>query len=113
MNKVIESCISITLCTYIIVVCLICLNELDTWQDYTIAITLTFGSAYLISLLLNKFLGLRLKVIGEALDLLSGPLLIIGIFCCVALLDPWPVKIAGMFLWVGIIFYLPSRINRD
>ena len=113
MKKVIESFISIMLCTYIIAVCLICLSELDTWQDGTIAITLTFGSAYLISLLLNKLLGLRLKIIGEVLSLLSGPLLIVGVFCCVALLEPWPVKIVGMFLWVGIIFYLPSCINRD
>lgn len=84
MKKVIESFVSIMLCTYIIVVCLICFNELDTWQDGTIAMVLTFGSAYLTSILLSKILGLRLKIISEVFGFLSGPLLIIGIFCCIA-----------------------------
>ncbi|MCL0196076.1 hypothetical protein M2T54_28805, partial [Klebsiella pneumoniae] len=27
--------------------------------------------------------------------------------------DPWPVKVIGLFLWVIIMFCLPSFINRD
>ncbi|MDP1250001.1 hypothetical protein Q6312_29105, partial [Klebsiella pneumoniae] len=43
----------------------------------------------------------------------SGPLLIIGDIVCIALIDPWPVNVIGLFLWVIIMFCLPSFINID
>ncbi|HCI6425191.1 TPA: hypothetical protein NPP08_004860 [Klebsiella quasipneumoniae subsp. similipneumoniae] len=113
MKKIIAPIVNIVLCTYIVVICFICLVEFDNWQDKIIAVTITIGSAYIIAIVLNRFLGTKIRILGGVFDLLSGPLLIIGAIACIALLDPWPVKIIGLSLWVVIMFCLPSFINRD
>lgn len=91
MCKFLIPIINIILCSYIVAICLICLVEFDTWQDKTIAVTITIGSAYIISLVLNMFLPKKIRILGGIFDLLSGPLLIIGAIACIALLDPWPM----------------------
>ncbi|EAT8908658.1 hypothetical protein KBV55_004223 [Salmonella enterica] len=113
MGKFIVPIVNVVLCTYIVAVCLICLIELDSWQDKVIAVTITIGSAYVIALVLNKFLPTKIRIFGGVFEVLSGPLLIIGAIACIAFLDPWPVKIIGMFLWVVIMFCLPSFLNKD
>ncbi|OUE53937.1 hypothetical protein AZ003_002844 [Citrobacter freundii] len=113
MKKLIAPIVNIVLCTYIIAICLICLIEFDNWQDKIIAVTITIGSAYIIAIVLNRLSSTKIRILGGVFDLLSGPLLIIGAIACIALLDPWPVKIVGVFLWVVIMFCLPSFINRD
>lgn len=113
MKKLIAPIVNIVLCAYIVATCLICLIEFDTWQDKTIAVTITIGSAYIIALILNRFLRTKIRILGGIFDLLSGPLLIIGAIACMAFLNPWPVKIIGMLLWVIIMFCLPSFINKD
>lgn len=113
MGKFIVPIVNVVLCTYIVAVCLICLIELDAWQDKVIAVTITIGSAYVIALVLNKFLPTKIRILGGIFEVLSGPLLIIGAIACIAFLDPWSVKIIGMFLWVVIMFCLPSFLNKD
>lgn len=113
MKKIITPLVGIVLCTYIITACFICLTEFSNWQDKIIAVTITIGSAYIIAIALNRLLGTKIGVLSGVFNLLSGPLLIIGAIVCIALLDPWPVKIIGLFLWVIIMFCLPSFINRD
>lgn len=113
MKKLITPIINIILCTYILAVCFICLVELDNWQDKIIAVTITIGSSYIIVFLLNSLLRTKIRILGGLFDFLSGPLLVIGAIACIAFLNPWPVKIIGMFLWVIIMFYLPSFINKD
>ncbi|ABX22966.1 hypothetical protein PU167_001748 [Salmonella enterica] len=113
MKKLIAPIVNIALCTYIVAICLICLIEFDNWQDKIIAVIITIGSAYIIALVLNRFLSTKIRILGGVFDLLSGPLLIIGAIACIAFLNPWPIKIIGMFLWVVIIFCLPTFINRD
>ncbi|EAN1156011.1 hypothetical protein QOQ01_002375 [Salmonella enterica] len=113
MKKLIAPIVNIIFCSYIITICFICLIEFDNWQDKIVAVTITIGSAYIITILLNRLLSTKIRILGGFFDLLSGPLLIIGAIACIALLDPWPVKIVGVFLWVVIMFCLPSFINRD
>ncbi len=113
MCKFLIPIINIILCTYIVAICLIFLVEFDTWQDKTIAVTITIGSAYIISLVLNMFLPKKIRILGGIFDLLSGPLLIIGAIACIALLDPWPMKLIGMILWVIVMLCIPSFIDID
>ena len=113
MKKIITPLVDIVLCTYIITTCFICLTEFNNWQNKIIAVTIIIGSAYIIAIALNRLLGTKIGVISGVFNLLSGPLLIIGAIVCIALLDPWPVKVIGLFLWVIIMFCLPSFINRD
>ncbi len=113
MKKIITPLVDIVLCTYIITTCFICLTEFNNWQNKIIAVTIIIGSAYIIAIALNRLLGTKIGVLSGIFNLLSGPLLIIGAIVCIALLDPWPVKVIGLFLWVIIMFCLPSFINRD
>ncbi|HAV1236068.1 TPA: hypothetical protein JGU28_000693 [Salmonella enterica] len=113
MKKLIAPIVNIVLCTYIIAICLICLIEFDNWQDKIISATITIGSAYIISLVLNRFLPQKIRILGGIFDLLSGPLLIIGAIACIALLDPWPMKLTGMFLWVIVMLCIPSFIDKE
>ena len=98
MKKIITPLVDIVICTYIITACFICLTEFNNWQNKIIAVTITIGSAYIIAIALNRFLGAKIGVLSGVFNLLSGPLLIIGAIVCIALLDPWPVKIIGLFL---------------
>jgi len=107
MKKLIAPIVNTVLCAYVIAICFICLVEFDTWQDKTIAVTITIGSTYIIAIALNRLLSTKIRILAGIFDLLSGPLLIIGAIACIALLDPWPVKIVGVFLWAVIMFYLP------
>ena len=113
MKKIITPLVDIVLCTYIITTCFICLTEYNNWQNKIIAVTIIIGSAYIIAIALNRLLGTKIGVLSGIFNLLSGPLLIIGAIVCIALLDPWPVKVIGLFLWVIIMFCLASFINRD
>ncbi|WP_029591336.1 hypothetical protein [Franconibacter pulveris] len=113
MDKLIILIIKIVISTYVITICLICLSELEKWQDKTIAVIMTIGSAYIITLVLNLFSPKRIHITDGIFDLLSGPLLITGSIACIALLDPWPVKIIGLFLWVAVMLYIPSLIDND
>lgn len=113
MGKLFTLIINIFISTYVVTICLICLSELEKWQDKTIAVIMTIGSAYIICLVLNRFLPKKIRITGEIFDLLSGPLLITGSIACIALLDSWPVKIIGLFLWVAVMLYIPSLIDND
>ncbi|HCI6168819.1 TPA: hypothetical protein NPP58_004313 [Klebsiella quasipneumoniae subsp. quasipneumoniae] len=113
MKKIITPLVDIVLCTYIITTCFICLAEFNNWQNKIIAVMITIGSAYIIAIVLNRCLGTKIGILSGIFNLLSGPLLIIGSIVCTALLNPWPVKIIGLFLWVILMFCLPSFINRD
>lgn len=113
MCKFIIPVINIILCTYITAVCLICLIELNTWQVKTIAIIISIGSAYIVALVLNYFLPIKVRILGGIFDLLSGPLLISGAIACVAWLNPWPIKLAGIFLWIFIMLCIPSFLDKE
>ncbi|WP_313082836.1 hypothetical protein [Atlantibacter sp.] len=113
MSKLITSVINIVICSYIVSVCLICLIEFDAWQDKTIAVIIAISSAYIIIFVLNRFLPEKIRISSGVFDLLSGPLLIIGAITCIVFLEPWPVKIIGMFLWVIVMFWIPSFIDKE
>lgn len=113
ISKCIISIFNLVICTYIVSICLICLIEFDTWREKAIAIIITLGSAYIFTLILNRFLPTKIRILGGIFDLLSGPLLIIGSIMCLALFDPWPIKILGMLLWIILMFCLPSFVNLD
>lgn len=107
MKSHITAIINTLVCSYVIATCLILLNELDTWPVRLIAIIITAGSVYFITLLLNRFLKTDIYLLGGALELLYGPLIIIGVIACLAFFELWFVKIFAMILWlVTMVFYL-------
>lgn len=113
MKSNITAIINIILCSYIIATCLILLNALDTWPVRLIAIIITVGSAYLIELLLNRVFKNDMCILGGIVELLYGPLLIIGVIACLAFFELWSVKVIAMILWLVIMVFLPSYIDRD
>ena len=112
MKSHIIAIINTFICSYIITTCLILLNALDTWPVRLIAIIITVGSTYLIALLLNRFFKTNMRILGGMLELIYGPLLIIGVIACLAFFELWPVKVITMILWLVIMVILPSYINR-
>lgn len=113
MKSHITAIINTLVCSYVIATCLILLNELNTWQVRLIAIIITAGSVYFITLLLNRFLKTDICLLGEVLELLYGPLIIIGVIACLAFFELWLVKIFAMILWLVIMVFSPSYIDRD
>lgn len=113
MKSHITAIINTLVCSYIIATCLILLNALDTWPVRLIAIIITVGSVYFITSLLNRFLKTDICLLGGALELLYGPLIIIGVIACLAFFELWLVKIFAMILWLVIMVFLPSYIDRD
>lgn len=112
MSKFTISIINIILSGYVVTLCLICLFEFDSWQDKTLAVIIIVESIYIIASIVNRFLPTKMRLLGRVLDLLSGPLLIAGILACFALLEPRPIKIIGIFIWVIVMIHLPLRINN-
>ncbi len=51
------------------------------------------------AVLLNRVLPHKLSILEGILELLGGPLLVIGAIVCFDVFDPWPLKIIGMFAW--------------
>ena len=86
MSKFIISMLNTLLCVFVIVLCLICVGVTDNWKECTIAIE-------------------------GIVELLGGPLLVIGAIVCFDVFEPWPLKIIGMFAWTVLIFFVPSIIN--
>lgn len=113
MKSNITAIINIILCSYIIATCLILLNALDTWPVRSIAIIITVGSVYLMALVLNRFFKTDIRILGGMFELIYGPLLIIGVIACLAFFELWPIKLIAMILWIVIMVFLPSYINRD
>ena len=111
--KYIISIINITICTFILTLCLIYLVEFNTWQEKTISVTLTLGVFYFSAIILNRFLPTKIRILGGMSDLLSGPISIIGSITCLAYFEMWPIKILSMFIWIVLMLNLPSFINPD
>lgn len=63
------------------------------------------------AVLLNRVLPHKLSILEGILELLGGPLLVIGAIVCFDVLEPWPLKIIGMFAWIVLIFFVPSIIS--
>ena len=113
MSKFITPIINLLLCSYLVLAYILSWVEFETWHDKTIAFCIITLSAYLISLVMNKFLPGKIHIFGGLLDVLSGPLLIIGAFACIAVLEPWPLKVIALFIWVVAMLRLPSFVNID
>lgn len=113
MKSNITAIINIILCSYIIATCLTLLNALDTWPVRLIAIIITVGSAYLMALVLNKFFETDIRILDGILELIYGPLIILGVIACLAFFELWPIKLIAMILWIVIMVFLPSYINKD
>lgn len=111
MSKFIIYMLNILFCGYILALCLISLVSFDNWEDRTIAITIILGSAQLIATLLNRVLPHKLHILGGIAELVEGPLLVIGAIVCLHVLEPWPMKIIGIFAWIVLIFFVPSIIS--
>lgn len=90
MSKFIIPIINLLLCSYLVLAYILCWVEFETWHDKTISFCIITLSAYIISLVMNKLLPGKISIFGGILDVLSGPLLIIGAFACIAVLEPWP-----------------------
>ncbi|VFS44694.1 Uncharacterised protein [Enterobacter cancerogenus] len=88
MSKFIIPIINLLLCSYLILAYIVCWVEFETWHDKTIAFGIITISVYIISLVMNKLLPGKISFFGGILDVLSGPLMIIGAFACIALLEP-------------------------
>lgn len=99
--------------TFIVSLCLIYLLVFDTLQGKMIAIAITFGGVYAIILLLNKFLPGKISVLHGVFEILSGPLMIIGVISCLSLIEFWPMKIIGMLVWIGAKLFVSSVISRN
>ena len=111
MSKFIISMLNTLLCVFVIVLCLICVGVTDNWKECTIAIIITLGCAHLMAVLLNRVLPHKLSILEGILELLGGPLLVIGTIVCFDVFEPWPLKIIGMFAWIVLIFFVPSIIS--
>lgn len=111
MSKFIISMLNTLLCVFVIVLCLICVGVTDNWKECTIAITITLGCAHFMAVLLNRVLPHTLSILEGILELLGGPLLVIGAIMCFDVFEPWPLKIIGMVAWVVLIFFAPSIIS--
>lgn len=113
MKSHIIAIINTFICSYIIATCLILLNALDTWPVRLIAIIITIGSAYLIALPLNRLFKNDIRILGGIFEILYGPLIIIGVIACLAFFGLWSIKLIAMILWIVIMVFLPSYINKD
>ncbi|RJL01803.1 hypothetical protein MX657_03195 [Enterobacter chuandaensis] len=113
MSKFIIYMQNILFCGYVLATCLISLVSFDNWVDRTIAIAIILGSAQLITTLLNRVLPHKLHFLGGIVELAGGPLLVIGAIVCLDVLEPWPMKIIGMFAWVIFMMFRPSFMKRD
>lgn len=113
MSKFIIFVLNILFCGYVLATFLISLVSFDNWVDRTIAITIILGSAQLITTLLNRVLPHKLHFLGGIVELAGGPLLVIGAIVCLDVLEPWPMKIIGMFAWVIFMMFRPSFMKRD
>lgn len=111
MSKFIIYILNILFCSYILATCLISFVSFDNWEDRTIVITIILGSAHLIAALLNRVLPDRLNILEGMIEIVEGPLLVIGAIVCLDVLEPWPMKIIGMFAWVILFFWAPSIIS--
>jgi len=63
------------------------------------------------AVLLNRVLPHKLSILEGILELLGGPLLVIGAIVCFDVFETWPLKIIGMFAWIVLIFFIPSIIS--
>lgn len=63
------------------------------------------------AVLLNRVLPHNLSILEGMMELLGGPLLVIGAIVCLDVFEPWPLKIIGMFAWIVLIFFIPSIIS--
>ena len=111
MSKFIISMLNTLLCVFVIVLCLICVGATDNWKECTIAIIITLGGAHLSCALLNRVLPPKLNIFDGIVELVGGPLLVIGAIVCFDVFEPWPLKIIGMFVWIVLIFFVPSIIS--
>lgn len=113
MSKFIIPIINLLFCSYLVLAYILCWVELETWHDKTIVFCIITLSAYIISLVMNKLLPGKISILSGILEVLSGPLLIIGAFACIAVLEPWPLKIIGLFIWVLAMLHLPAFVKID
>lgn len=113
MIKFIIYILNLFFCCYVLTICLISLISFDNCEDRTIAIMIILGSAQLIAVLLNRVLPHKIHILGGIVELVEGPLLVIGAIVCLDVLEPWPMKIIGMFAWVIFMLFRPSFTKRD
>lgn len=111
MSKFIISMLNTLLCVLVIALCLICVGVTDNWKDCTIVIVLILGCAHFMTILLNRVLPHKLNIFDGIVELVGGPLLVIGAIVCFDVFEPWPLKIIGMFAWIVLIFFVPSIIS--
>lgn len=103
---------SMVLCIIIVSLFVLYFFLIDTWLETTIAIVFTLIAIMVVVFVFNLFLPRKKRIFNGLFNLLSGSLLIVGSIACIALLEPWPAKIIGMFLWVVLILWLPSVFDK-
>ena len=111
MSKFIISMLNTLLCVFVIALCLIFVGVTDNWKECTLDIVIILGGTHLTCVLLNRVLPHKLSILEGILEVLGGPLLVIGTIVCFDVFEPWPLKIIGMFVWIILIFFVPSIIS--
>jgi hypothetical protein len=111
MSKFIISMLNTLLCVFVITLCLICLGISNNWKECTLAIIIILGGTHLTCVLLNRVLPHKLSILEGILEVLGGPLLVIGAIVCFDVFEPWPLKIIGMFVLVVLVFFGPSMFS--
>lgn len=88
MSKFIISMLNTLLCVLVIALCLLCVGVTDNWKDCTLAIIITLGCTYIIAVLLNRVLPHKLNIFDGIVELIGGPLLVIGSMVCFDVFEP-------------------------
>ena len=113
MSKFLIYILNTLFCGYVLAICLICTVSFDNWEERTIAITMTLSSACIIAALLNRVLPHKLHILVGLVTLVEGPLLVIGAIVCLDVLEPWSMKIIGMFAWVIFMVFRLSFTKKE
>lgn len=116
MTKDVVRCLveisNIIISIFLVSLCALYLLLFDTWQEKTTAILITIGAVYAIVFIMNKLLPAKINLFIGIIDILLPPMMIVGAILCLAYFDMWPIKILSMFVWIVLIFWLPSFIDK-
>jgi len=66
---------------------------------------------YLISLMV-KVKQAAIFTLNQVFDVIIGPLFVVGSILCIMSFEPWPLKFAGMAIWLLFLYYICQLIDK-
>jgi len=51
-------------------------------------------------------------ILNQAFDFIIGPLVVVGSILCIMSFEPWPLKFAGMAIWLLFLYYICQLIDK-